>query len=41
MHQADLHILFFSDALSLQVGCIILELGFGADLTLTHQQSGA
>lgn len=36
--------LFFSLSLyapSLQVRCIISQLGFGAELTLTHKQSGA
>lgn len=39
MQQAALHIIFCAP--SLQVRCIILELDFGAELTLTHKQSGA
>lgn len=42
MQQAALHIyIFFFYASWLQVRCIILQLDFGAELTLTHKQSGA
>lgn len=41
MQQAVLHIFLFFCAPPLQVRCIILELGFGAELTMTHKQPGA